>query len=499
MTVDRELSVLESSGLIELASMQPELEYLFRHVLVQDAAYASLLKQERRALHLRVADALEALYPERRAQAAGVLALHLEQAGETARAAPYLVEAGEHALRRFANREARAFFDRAAAYLPKDDPRPETLRLRVRATVGARKAGWTFSPADGEVAAIAEVLPLAETLGDLRLLSEVHFWHAFVRRARGETPETSPDLARSLERLSKIGAELGDPVAQAVPQALIGLGLVFTGHLREGAAMLEGALPTLEASGDALAAALMFDGLVLAYARLGDFAAAERAAEGARRLAERGDPIARLDYRIALSAIAAERGDVGEAVAIAGQCSLEADELGATSCGILSNLILGDGRIRLGEAALAKPALERSSQLAAALNVAVLRNHSVAWLSFASARLGDLAAALGGWGETLRVARGMGDRFGEASVLRQRAVSGAGGPSPDWGAVFADFADAIRLFEELAARPALARTLREHARALSSAGRADEAAAAAKRADALFAALRISEPEPAAA
>ena len=43
MTIMSELGKLESAGLIRLAQLEPELEYLFRHVLVQDAAYASLL------------------------------------------------------------------------------------------------------------------------------------------------------------------------------------------------------------------------------------------------------------------------------------------------------------------------------------------------------------------------------------------------------------------------------------------------------------------------
>ncbi len=109
MTARSDVGALEASGLISLAAMQPELEYLFRHVLVQDAAYASLLKQERRELHRRVADTLVQLYPERQGELAGVIGMHLEEAGEAARAAPYLIEAGDHALSRFANREARAF------------------------------------------------------------------------------------------------------------------------------------------------------------------------------------------------------------------------------------------------------------------------------------------------------------------------------------------------------------------------------------------------------
>ena len=104
MTTRTELGTLEASGLVQVAALVPELEYLFRHALVQDAAYSSLLKQDRRTLHRLAADTLLSLYPERRRELAAVIALHLERAGDTAAAAEYLVIAGEHALERFANR-----------------------------------------------------------------------------------------------------------------------------------------------------------------------------------------------------------------------------------------------------------------------------------------------------------------------------------------------------------------------------------------------------------
>ena len=62
MTVTTHLTTLEASGLVRLAQTQPELEYLFRHALLQDAAYGSLVRSDRRALHLAVAEAMERLY-----------------------------------------------------------------------------------------------------------------------------------------------------------------------------------------------------------------------------------------------------------------------------------------------------------------------------------------------------------------------------------------------------------------------------------------------------
>ncbi len=56
MSLRAHLGKLEASGLIWLAQVEPELAYLFRHALVQDAAYVSLLKADRRILHRTVGE-----------------------------------------------------------------------------------------------------------------------------------------------------------------------------------------------------------------------------------------------------------------------------------------------------------------------------------------------------------------------------------------------------------------------------------------------------------
>jgi predicted ATPase len=64
MTLNTHLTHLQTTGLIQLAQEYPELEYLFRHVLVQDAAYESLLYSDRRHLHETVAETIVRAYPE---------------------------------------------------------------------------------------------------------------------------------------------------------------------------------------------------------------------------------------------------------------------------------------------------------------------------------------------------------------------------------------------------------------------------------------------------
>src|SRR5574341_1268375 len=107
------LAEIESAGLIRLAQVEPELEFLFRHALVQDAAYESLLKQHRAALHAQVGAALEALYPDRREELAATLALHFEAAGEDAKAVAYYRMATRHARAMYAYEEAVSYLHRA--------------------------------------------------------------------------------------------------------------------------------------------------------------------------------------------------------------------------------------------------------------------------------------------------------------------------------------------------------------------------------------------------
>jgi predicted ATPase len=82
LSLDSQLSVLEAADLIHLAQQQPEIEYLYRHALVQDAVHNSLLKNNRRELRLEVGTLLEREHQGRFGDIAAVLAHHILQAGD---------------------------------------------------------------------------------------------------------------------------------------------------------------------------------------------------------------------------------------------------------------------------------------------------------------------------------------------------------------------------------------------------------------------------------
>jgi tetratricopeptide (TPR) repeat protein len=108
-----QLETLESTGLIQLAQAQPEAEYLFRHALVQSAAYLSLLHQDRKRLHQAVGQAIERLYPKRLEEFAATLAHHFFEGEDNQRAFKYFVMAGDVAFGQYATFEAVTHYTRA--------------------------------------------------------------------------------------------------------------------------------------------------------------------------------------------------------------------------------------------------------------------------------------------------------------------------------------------------------------------------------------------------
>ena len=490
MTTRTELNTLEQSGLVQVAALEPELEYLFRHALVQDAAYSSLLKQDRKTLHRRAAQTLLALYPDRTRELAGVIGLHFERAGDAAAAAEHLIVAGEHALERFASHDALAFFDRAAASLGPDDPR---IDLRLRAALGGTRAGMTFTPVAEAIGRLEGAVAVGDPGGDPKLLSDAYFWIAFLRQMRAENPATSPELQHAVDRAAELGAALGDPLAQAIPKAFLGVGMIFSSQLREGARILEEALQVIADRADGVSAAILTGLLTMAYARLGEFAAAERSLAIAARLASGGDPIAALDVDIATSAVLVERGDIELGEALATSCATRSEALGAIACAVGSNLITGAAHLARDDAAGAKAPLERGEELAHVSSMTALLTAIEGMLGSVRTRLGDVVAGNAGWDFALERAQAMQDRYGEAMTRWQRARTRMRATPPDNADVLEDLDAATSLFETMEARPSLARVLRDRAQILRSLGRAADADAADARSQAIGAELGLKD------
>jgi ABC-type transport system substrate-binding protein/class 3 adenylate cyclase len=111
------LSELQRLDLIVEKRRRPNLEYRFRHGLVQEVAYASLVDSKRRKLHKRVGEALESIFQESPEEAYGLLARHFTEADEPEKAVEYLLKAGDAARAVYADKEALDHYAKARVYL----------------------------------------------------------------------------------------------------------------------------------------------------------------------------------------------------------------------------------------------------------------------------------------------------------------------------------------------------------------------------------------------
>ena len=127
-----ELSVLLRAGILERSDGASEETFCFRHGLLRDAAYSSLVRERRRELHDRVARSLQTLDAETVERHPEVLAYHLTEAGRADDAAPYWLEAARRSLARSALTEASRTLRRALDAVEKLPESEEVLRLRIR-------------------------------------------------------------------------------------------------------------------------------------------------------------------------------------------------------------------------------------------------------------------------------------------------------------------------------------------------------------------------------
>ena len=125
----RLLSSLQRKEFLYEQPAFPEVEYIFKHALTQEVAYNSVLQERRKELHERVAQAIEALWPDQAEDRCSELAYHYRRSGNLPKAITYLHRAGQQALRRSAYTEAIMRCGRPLRCWP---PSPTLRRRRAK-------------------------------------------------------------------------------------------------------------------------------------------------------------------------------------------------------------------------------------------------------------------------------------------------------------------------------------------------------------------------------
>src|SRR5271157_67926 len=192
-----QLAQLESSGLIALAGTLPEIEYTFRHALIQDAVYVSLLKSEQHELHLIVGEVLEEIHKDHRSEIANRLAEHFWQAGRPQRALPYFLMSAEQARLSYANSEAIENYSRALM-AAEHEPRTMAAILRARGELYEITGDFDLARLDQE-----QALELSQTSQDMTaewqaLINLGALWSARDYQKTGTYYRRALSLARTI-------------------------------------------------------------------------------------------------------------------------------------------------------------------------------------------------------------------------------------------------------------------------------------------------------------
>lgn len=225
-TLRDDLGDLTRAGLILHSRGARSESYVFKHALMREAAYESLLRTVREELHLRVAATLQQRFPETAEHRPDVLAQHFEGGGEPETAVAYWLRSGDRALRRAAYIEAAQQLEHALALLQTAPPSParDRLEVEVLATLGtvlfstkgysAEEVERIFARAQGLCEALGVDVPAKVLTG----VMGVHF--------------TRSDLAGTLRLLPVFDAltQRSDPVSAITGHATLGLATFFRGN-----------------------------------------------------------------------------------------------------------------------------------------------------------------------------------------------------------------------------------------------------------------------------
>lgn len=238
--LDAALNELLASDLVHSRGRRPEAIYIFKHALVQDVAYGSLLKSRCRKIHATIGQVLEQEFPRVIETEPELIAHHYSEAGLSESAIPYWLKAGQRATARSANSEALDHLNRGLSLvsnLPESPDRDQKeLEFRVAETtpiIGTK--GWGTSELAG---AYKRAMALCETVENVPLVSR----SLYMQWGYGTWTARHSLALEAAERQIQIGQEGNDEIALLMGHGLLGRVQCYLGDLEAGRRNIETSL-----------------------------------------------------------------------------------------------------------------------------------------------------------------------------------------------------------------------------------------------------------------
>jgi tetratricopeptide (TPR) repeat protein len=461
---DMALQELVDAHLIHPIS-DAEPSFLFNHVLMQDAAYQSLLLRDRRYLHLRVAAAFEQAYASDLDAHAPALAYHYGRGEDWHKTARFARRAGERAFQVYALREAIGYYAQALQALRRlPDASGEDI---CDVIVGWSQAAFGFEPFPKLLEELKRAEEWARRLQDKRRLATVLLMIGKVHVASGHPSHAAPALVECFA----LATEMGDDQLAVLPTFSMGM-VTFDSEPRRAIIYFDKAAELARQYRDVDTEAYALAMKALVEARLGEVNTCEQNLAQALRQVDRISPVTSADVHMAAAWAQLDLGKDREALENARQCVQQAISTDAMECACLGYACLGFGHLRAQQMTEAISAFEeaiRRSKISGAEDAQILGESGLSMARFFSGSADgtqELERALGH-------ARGVSQQF--AAALLEQTLGEIHLQRGDAAQAIAHLGEALEYYRKHRMRFYLARTLTPLADALERRGESDRA------------------------
>ena len=241
------LDRLVKAGLLSRQGMPPQASYLFKHGLVQDAAYGTLLREPRRALHARIAEAIESQFPDIANSQPDLLARHYSEAGLIDKAASFWGKAGLRSLERSALVEAAEQLTRSLAQIATLPSTPALRREEIRLQTALiaplmHTKGYAAPEAKDAVERARLLIEQAEALGEFPEDPLLLFSVLYGLLAANFVAFNGDAACKLATEILALAEKQGATAPLMIAHRIMGSSLLMTGDIAEGRAHYDQAL-----------------------------------------------------------------------------------------------------------------------------------------------------------------------------------------------------------------------------------------------------------------
>ena len=205
--IEAGLNTLERLDLIRTRSLQPDLEYMFKHPLTQEVVYNGLLKKERQRIHEQIGVVMERLFENRLPEFYETLAFHFTHGRSAHKAVDYLMKSGEKSLARYAVQESHEYYKEAYNLITGKETKTEEERELLFVLLNKWSMVYYYR---GDYKGQTDLLSRHEGEADLVKDQEekgmFYAWLGFILQFRWEIEDSYKNLRKALQ----IGEEAGN-------------------------------------------------------------------------------------------------------------------------------------------------------------------------------------------------------------------------------------------------------------------------------------------------